>query len=91
MDIKPEEFRSLGTELIDHIAKFLGNLRSMPIVPDESPVDARTALATVSFPEQGMPADQVLREACNFVFDHSTLIPHPRFFSTWLIQKNKPS
>ena len=49
-----EEFRKLGTELIDRIGDFLESLPSRPVTPAESPAEIRHALGSQrTLPQQG--------------------------------------
>jgi hypothetical protein len=67
-----EEFRKLGTQLIDRIAGFLDSLPERPVTPAESPVDIRQALAAQrTLPRQGTDPAQLLHHAADLLFDHS--------------------
>jgi aromatic-L-amino-acid decarboxylase len=75
------EFRSLGHELIDHIADLLDSLPSRPVNRAESPVEIRKALdAGRGLPDQGTDPAELLNRAANLLFDHSVFNGHPRFW-----------
>jgi len=76
-----EEFRELGTQLINRIADFLEALPSRRVTPAESPADVRDALAgSRTLPQNGVDAGQLLDKAADLIFDHSLFNGHPRFW-----------
>lgn len=76
-----EEFRKLGTQLVDHIAGFLDSLPERPVTPAESPAEVRQALAAQrTLPQQGADPAQLLHHAAGLLFDHSLFNGHPRFW-----------
>jgi glutamate/tyrosine decarboxylase-like PLP-dependent enzyme len=76
-----EEFRELGTQLINRIADFLEALPSRRVTPAESPADVRDALAgSHTLPQNGVDAGQLLDKAADLLFDHSLFNGHPRFW-----------
>jgi glutamate/tyrosine decarboxylase-like PLP-dependent enzyme len=81
VEMTEEQFRSLGHDLVDRIAGFLGSIRTRPVTPAESPLDVRAALvANRELPEEGKSPDILLRDATHLLFDHSLFNGHPRFF-----------
>src|SRR2546422_2498324 len=80
LEMTPSEFRKVGRQLVERIAEFLCTLPSRPVVPNESPRVIREALGTGSLPEQGSEAKDLLEEAANLLFAHSTFNGHPRFW-----------
>ncbi|MFZ0301299.1 MAG: aminotransferase class V-fold PLP-dependent enzyme [Terracidiphilus sp.] len=79
--LSPDEFRSLGHELIDHIADFLESLPSRPVTRAESPVEIRKALdAGRTLPDEGTDPAELLNRAAGLLFDHSLFNGHPRFW-----------
>jgi aromatic-L-amino-acid decarboxylase len=80
IDVSPAEFRRLGHELVDAIAEFLESLPQRKVTTGESPGEIRALLPDRPLPEQGEPADVLLREASALLFDHSLLTGHPRFW-----------
>ena len=81
LEMTPSEFRRVGRHLVEHIAEFLCTLPSRPVTPNESPNVIREALGTGSLPEQGAEAKDLLEEAANLLFEHSTFNGHPRFMA----------
>jgi aromatic-L-amino-acid/L-tryptophan decarboxylase len=76
-----QEFRSLGHDLVDRIAAFLGSLRGRPVTPAESPEDVRAALDSArGLPELGRDPGALLGDAARLLFEHSLFNGHPRFY-----------
>jgi aromatic-L-amino-acid/L-tryptophan decarboxylase len=76
-----EEFRKLGTALVDRIADFLESLPSRPVTPAESPAEIRQALGSQrTLPQHGADPAQLLHHAADLLFDHSLFNGHPRFW-----------
>ncbi len=80
LEMTPSEFRKVGRQLVERIADFLCTLPDRPVVPNESPQVIRKALGTGSLPENGAEAKDLLEEAANLLFEHSTFNGHPRFW-----------
>src|SRR5512146_962288 len=81
LEMTSNEFRSLGHELVDRIADFLGSIRKYPVTNAESPEEIRTALdATRALPEEGQDPKSLLREATALLLEHSLFNGHPRFY-----------
>jgi glutamate/tyrosine decarboxylase-like PLP-dependent enzyme len=81
IELDAEEFRRLGHGLVDEIADFLGTLPDRKVAPGESADEVRDALGRGGLPEQGTPADELLAEAAQLLFEHSTFNGHPRFLA----------
>jgi glutamate/tyrosine decarboxylase-like PLP-dependent enzyme len=76
-----EQFRALGTQLIDRIAEFLDSIPQRPVTPAESPSLVRKALqADRPCPQHGADPSQLLNQAADLLFDHSLFNGHPRFW-----------
>src|SRR5579864_3012676 len=80
LEMTPSEFRKVGRQLVERIADFLCTLPDRPVVPNESPQVIREALGTGSLPEEGAEAKDLLEEAADLLFAHSTFNSHPRFW-----------
>src|SRR5436305_6681314 len=81
LEMTPEQFRSLGHELVDRIARLLASIRTHPVTPAESPEKVREALAAVRpLPEEGKEPDVLVRHATDLLFAHSLFNGHPRFY-----------
>src|SRR5579864_907942 len=79
-EMTPSEFRKVGRQLVERIAEFLCTLPDRPVTVNESPRVIREALGTGPLPEEGSEAKDLLEEAANLLFEHSTFNGHPRFW-----------
>jgi len=81
LEMTDEQFRSLGHDLVDRIAGFLGSLRGRAVTPAESADRVRAALnAARTLPEQGEEAGDLLKNTADLLFEHSLLNGHPGFY-----------
>ena len=81
LDLAPEEFRSLGHDLVDRIADFLGGIVDGPLTAGESPSEVRELIrADAPMPREGQGAADLLAETGEWLFQHSLHNGHPRFF-----------
>src|SRR6476659_8661409 len=81
LEMTEEQFRSLGHDVVDRIASFLGSLRGRVVTPAESADSVRAALsATQRLPEKGEEADELLKNTADLLFEHSLFNGHPRFY-----------
>ena len=80
LEMTPSEFRKVGRQLVERIAEFLCTLPDRPVTVNESPRVIREALGTDPLPEQGSDAKDLLEEAADLLFAHSTFNGHPRFW-----------
>jgi len=81
LGMSSEEFRALGTQLIDRIADFFDSIPHRPVTPAESPAVVREALeAGRSVPQEGVDSAELLHHAADLLFDHSLFNAHPRFW-----------
>ncbi len=72
LEMTPTEFRKVGFQLVERIAEFLCSLPDRPVTPNEPPAVIREALGTGPLPQQGTEARDLLEEAADLLFDHST-------------------
>ena len=80
LDMSPEEFRSVGHQVVDRIAELLESLPERPVTPAETPGTIREALnAARGLPENGTEAGALLEATTKLLFDHSLYNGHPRF------------
>src|SRR2546430_2892401 len=79
LEMTPSEFRRVGRQLVERIAEFLCTLPDRPVTPNESLDVIQEALGTGALPEQGAEAKDLLEEAADLLFEHSTFNGHPRF------------
>jgi aromatic-L-amino-acid/L-tryptophan decarboxylase len=76
-----DQFRALGHRLVDQIADRLARVAAGRVVPDESPAEVRELIdAGRGLPAHGEPAETLLRQAVDLLFEHSSFNAHPRFF-----------
>ena len=83
LDLSADEFRSIGHALVDDLAAMFESLESpseLPVALDLEPAEVRAALGQGGLPETGTPAAELIAEARDLLFAHSTQIGHPRFW-----------
>ena len=80
IEIPPEEFRTLGYQLIDRITDFMAALPQHPVATDKSPSELRALLRESSLPEHGQDPSTLLNRTAGLLFDHSVQLGHPRFW-----------
>jgi len=74
-------FRALGHRLVDQLAQSLEAVPRGPVAHDESPSAVREPLdLSGPLPESGMEPGPLLEQTARFLFEHSLLNGHPRFF-----------
>src|SRR5690606_31915906 len=79
--MSPEEFRSLGHDLVDRVADFLAELPQRRVTSGESPEMIRSLLgAETNLPEEGEDPATLLASATELLLEHSLFNGHPRFF-----------
>ena len=78
-NMSPDEFRTLGHELVDRIADFYRELPKRAVTAAEDPGSLRAALPPGGLPSEGSDAGQLLEETSKLLFDHSLHNGHPRF------------
>jgi glutamate/tyrosine decarboxylase-like PLP-dependent enzyme len=79
LEMTSSEFRKVGRQLVERIAEFLCTLPFRPVTTNESPDVIRESLGINSLPEEGTEAKDLLEEAADLLFAHSTFNGHPRF------------
>src|SRR5262245_2533131 len=75
-----EEFAEAGHKLVDKIAVFLNELPQKPVTAGEQPSQIRDILGSHRLPLNGAPAEVLLDEAADLLFDHSLFNGHPNFW-----------
>lgn len=79
LEMRPQEFREIGYELVNTLADFLGSMSERRSAHDATPAGIRTLLGDGSLPEHGTGAASLIGEAAQLLIDHSLLNGHPRF------------
>lgn len=80
VEITPEEFKQTGYQLIDTIADFIENINNKPVTTGESPKQIQTLLGNDSLPQRGTSVSELFSKTSDFLFNHSLLNGHPKFF-----------
>ena len=80
LDLPPDEFRRLGHELIERIARHLESLPDRPITAGDPPTRIRELIGQGSLSKQGDDPAAVLDQTAQLLFDHSLFNGHPKFW-----------
>lgn len=81
VEMSPEEFQAAGHRLVDQITAFLASLPQRSVTPGKSPAEIRQALGENALPELGVPAEGLLTETAELLFENSAFNGHPRFMA----------
>jgi glutamate/tyrosine decarboxylase-like PLP-dependent enzyme len=79
-ELSPDQFRSIGHDLVDRIADFLASLPTRPVAPNSTPAAMRAKLGRDTLPEKGEDPAAIAKHAAQLLFENSTFNGHPRFF-----------
>jgi hypothetical protein len=89
LEMTEEQFRSLGHDLVDRIASFLGSLRGRAVTPAESADKVRAALdAARTLPEQSEEADDLQTHSGSSIGVTTSVVLH-HTASVWFGTKHK--
>jgi aromatic-L-amino-acid/L-tryptophan decarboxylase len=80
LEIKSEEFKKIGYQLIDTIADFLRTIETKPVTTGESPSQIQAQLGMSSLPENGALASDLFSRSTDLLLNHSLFNGHPKFF-----------
>lgn len=81
LEIDPAEFRRLGAELVEQVARHIETIREKPVTRAVEPQEARRLInGDAALPEQGMEAGPLLEQTAKLLFDYSLFNGHPRFW-----------
>ena len=83
------DFRSDGAAALDWVARYLADVRELPVVARVEPGAVRARLPA-SPPERGEPFANVLRDLDEIVVPATTHWNHPRFFAYFAISGAEP-
>ncbi len=76
IDMTPQEFRTLGYQAVDRVTDLLENMRNLPVAAPEG----QRLLVDREMPVVGTSPAQLIDDAANLLFNHSTFNGHPRFW-----------
>lgn len=88
-DMNSEEFRRFGHEIVDWIADYLENNRSLPVMPQVSPGVLEHALPAEA-PEEGEPMERILEDFRTLVLPAVNHWNHPRFHAYFSVSASAP-
>jgi glutamate/tyrosine decarboxylase-like PLP-dependent enzyme len=80
IEMNPEEFASLGHDLVDDASSFLKTLSTRPVTRGETPSAIRKLLKEGRMPLNGSDPNKIIKDASKLIFEHSLFNGHPRFF-----------
>lgn len=80
IDMKPDEFRSVGYSLVNQIAHFLDTIPQKALTTRKSVQEIRNMLGVKSLPEEGFEISEILNQAASLLFENSLINGHPRFW-----------
>ncbi len=83
-DMRPEDFRKFGYEIVDWIADYFERMETLPVLSQNAPNDLKNALPT-SAPEQGEDFGAIFADVERLILPAVTHWNHPNFhglFST---------
>lgn len=80
IDMKPDEFRSVGYSLINQIADFLDTVPQKTVTTRKSVQEIKNTLGVKSLPEEGFEISKILNQVANLLFENSLINGHPRFW-----------
>ena len=79
IELSQDEFKTVGHQLIDLIAGFIGTIDNRPVTTSKTTGELQKLLNTSSLPEQGTPAAEISSRIAPLLFDHSLHNGHPKF------------
>ncbi len=88
-DMNSAEFRRFGHEIVDWIADYLENNRSLPVMPQVSPGALEDALPGEA-PEEGEPMERILDDFRTLVMPAVNHWNHPRFHAYFSVSASAP-
>ena len=88
-DMKAEDFRRFGHELIDWIADYFDNIDQRPVLPDMQPGDLKAQLPSAP-PAHGEPMEQIIADVDRLIAPALTHWCHPSFFAYFATSTSAP-
>jgi len=80
VEMKPEDFRKAGYEIVDKIAEFLESLPDRQVAPGKTLKEMRSILGNSALPIEGADSGKLLNDAADLLFKYSTFNGHPKFW-----------
>ena len=80
VEMKPKDFRKAGYKVVDKIADFLESLSYKPVSPGKTVAEIKQILGNNKLPLNGIPAEKILEEAADLLFNFTTFNGHPKFW-----------
>ena len=81
LSMSSDEFRALGTELVNRLASHFDRLPDERVCPGVSPAQVRRSLdASRTLPARGSDPGQLIHHALDLLQSNSMFIGHPKFF-----------
>ena len=88
-DMKPEDFRRFGHELVDWIANYFQNIESLPVLPGIQPGDLKAQLPATP-PTHGEPMEKIIADLDRLIVPALTHWSHPSFFAYFATSTSAP-
>lgn len=88
-DLSPEEFARHGHEMIDWIARYLGEIDARPVMSSVAPGEIAARLPA-SPPVEGEPMERILGDVERVLMPGITHWNHPAFFAYFSISSSAP-
>ena len=79
IEIKKEEFKKIGYQLIDTISDFIDTIDERLVTTGESPEQIQKILGNTSLPENGISASEIISKTSDLLINHSLFNGHPKF------------
>ena len=86
----PDQFRSVGHELIEWVASYMERVEELPVVPAVQPGDVRAMLPAAA-PEQGEGWDAIVADLDRIVVPATTHWQHPGWYAYFPANGSGPS
>ena len=88
-DMKAEDFRRFGHELIDWIADYFESIDRRPVLPAMEPGDLKAQLPSAP-PAHGEPMEQIIADVDRLIAPALTHWSHPSFFAYFATSTSGP-
>jgi aromatic-L-amino-acid/L-tryptophan decarboxylase len=79
IEIKKEEFRKIGYDLIDRLSDFLESIEELPVTPGEKPSQTLQILGEGPLPDHPTSVSDLFDKTSELLIKHSLLNGHPKF------------